>query len=121
VAEVALSIVLLIGAGLYDAQFLILTRVDLASIQRNVLYLELAGATPTISVERSGFHSKVRTRKNSVTRQLLDRMKAVPGCTLRAERDEEPPLKFDSRTSLFPAGPTWNVGSQTGIRQRGLF
>src|SRR5256884_1241523 len=38
---------------------------------------------------------KVRTRKNSVTRQLLDRMKGVPGVLSAAECEEEPPLKSD--------------------------
>jgi putative ABC transport system permease protein len=106
VAEVALSIVLLIGAGLLMRSFLILTRVDLGFNPKNVLYFELvwpdsynfSWSDPTSIV-------KVRTRKNSVTRQLLDRMKAVPGVLSAAECNEEPPLKFDWTDVVIPGRP----------------
>ena len=75
VAEVALSIVLLIGAGLLMRSFLILTRVDLGFNPKNVLYFELVWRDSyNFSWTDPASIVKVRTRKNSVTRQLLDRM-----------------------------------------------
>ena len=106
VAEVALSIVLLIGAGLLMRSFLILTRVDLGFDPKNVLYFELAWRDSyNFSWSDPASIVKVRTRKNSVTRQLLERMKAVPGVLSAAECDEEPPLKFDSTDVIIPGRP----------------
>jgi putative ABC transport system permease protein len=106
VAEVALSIVLLIGAGLLMRSFLILTRVDLGFNPKNVLYFELVWRDSyNFSWSDPASISKVRTRKNSVTRQLLDRMRAVPGVLSAAECDEEPPLKFDSTDVIIPGRP----------------
>jgi putative ABC transport system permease protein len=106
VAEIALSIVLLIGAGLLMRSFLILTRVDLGFNPKNVLYLELVWRDSyNFSWSDPASIVKVRTRKNSVTRQLLDRMKAVPGVLSAAECDEEPPLKFDSTDIIIPGRP----------------
>jgi hypothetical protein len=53
VSEVALSIVLLIGAGLLVRSFLILTRVDLGFDPRNVLYFEL-NLPPTYNTNLAG-------------------------------------------------------------------
>jgi putative ABC transport system permease protein len=106
VAEVALSIVLLIGAGLLMRSFLILTREDLGFNPKNVLYFELVWRDSyNFSWSDPASVVKVRTRKNSVTRQLLDRMKAVPGILSAAECDEEPPLKFDSTDVVIPGRP----------------
>ena len=106
VAEVALSIVLLIGAGLLMRSFLILTRVDLGFNPKNVLYFELVWRDSyNFSWSDPASIVKVRTRKNLVTRQLLDRMKAVPGVLSAAECDEEPPLKFDSTDVIIPGRP----------------
>jgi putative ABC transport system permease protein len=106
VAEVALSIVLLIGAGLLMRSFLILTRVDLGFNPKNVLYFELVWPDSyNFSWSDPASIVKVRTRKNSVTRQLLDRMKAVPGVLSAAECDEEPPLKFDWTNVVIPSRP----------------
>ena len=106
VAEVALSIVLLIGAGLLMRSFLVLTRVDLGFNPKNLLYFELVWPD-SYNFKWSDPASivKVRTRKNSVTRQLLDRMKAVPGVVSAAECDEEPPLKFDWTDVIIPGRP----------------
>jgi putative ABC transport system permease protein len=106
VAEVALSIVLLIGAGLLMRSFLILTRVDLGFSPKNVLYFELVWRDSyNFSWSDPASIVRVRTRKNSVTRELLDRMKAVPGVLSAAECDEEPPLKFDSTDVIIPGRP----------------
>jgi putative ABC transport system permease protein len=106
VAEVALSIVLLIGAGLLMRSFLILTRVDLGFDPKNVLYFELTWPDSyNFSWSDPASIEKVRTRKNSVTRQILDRMKAVPSVLSAAECDEEPPLKFDRTNVIIPGRP----------------
>jgi len=106
VAEVALSIVLLIGAGLLMRSFLILTRVDLGFDPKNVLYFELTWPDSyNFSWSDPASIIRVRTRKNSVTRQLLDRMKTVPGVLSAAECDEAPPLKFDWTNVIIPGRP----------------
>jgi putative ABC transport system permease protein len=106
VAEVALSIVLLIGAGLLMRSFLILTRVYLGFNPKNVLYFELTWPDSyNFSWSDPASIVKVRTRKNSVTRQILDRVKAVPGVLSAAECDEEPPLKFDRTNVVIPGRP----------------
>ena len=96
VAQVALSVVLLIGAGLLMRSFLVLTRVDLGFNPKNVLYFELVWRDSyNFSWSDPASVVMVRARKNSVTRQLLDRISTVPGVLSAAECEQEPPLKFD--------------------------
>ncbi len=76
IAEVALSIVLPIAAGLVMRSFLILTRVDLGFSPRNILYFRL-------SLPTTYDHS--REKQNMLTHQLLDRLRALPGVTSVAE------------------------------------
>jgi putative ABC transport system permease protein len=106
VAEVALSIVLLIGAGLLMRSFLVLTHVDLGFNPKNLLHFELVWPD-TYNFKWSDPASivDVRIRKNAVTRQLLDRMKAVPGVLSVAEGDEEPPLNSDLTDIIIPGRP----------------
>jgi len=117
VAEVALSVVLLTGAGLLIRSFLILTRVDLGFNPKNVLYFELVWRDSyNFSWSDPASIVKVRTRKNSVTRQLLDRMRSVPGVLVAAECDEEPPLKFDRTDVMIPGKPhvdRWEVRDES--------
>ncbi len=106
VAEVALSIVLLIGAGLLMRSFLILTRVDLGFNPKNVLYFEVVWRDSyNFSWSDPASIVRVRTRKNSVTRQLLDRMRTVPGVLSAAECEDEPPLKSDLTDVIIPGRP----------------
>jgi len=80
VAEVALSIVLLIGAGLLMRSFLILTRVDLGFNPKNVLYFELVWRELLqFQLERSGFHFKSQDSEKFSNAPASRRMKAVPG------------------------------------------
>jgi putative ABC transport system permease protein len=106
IAEVALSIVLLIGAGLLMRSFLVLTRVDLGFNPKNLLHFELVWPD-SYNFKWSDPASivNVHVRKNSVTRQLLDRMKAVPGVLSAAECDEEPPLNSDLTDIIIPGRP----------------
>jgi putative ABC transport system permease protein len=100
VSEVALSIILLIGAGLLMRSFLILTRVDLGFDPRNILYFEL-NLPPTYNTDLAGSLQ----RKNALTRQLLERMRALPGVTSVAEFAEPPPLKYALSDTIIPGRP----------------
>ena len=100
VSEVSLSIVLLIGAGLLMRSFLILTRVDLGFDPKNVLYFEL-NLPPAYNTDLAGSLQ----RKNALTRQLLERMRALPGVTSVAEFAEPPPLKYQLSDTIIPGKP----------------
>jgi putative ABC transport system permease protein len=101
VSEVALSIVLLIGAGLLMRSFLILTRVDLGFDPKNVLYFEL-NLPPSYNTNIAGTLEK----KNALTRQLLDRLRSLPGVTSVAEMAADPPpLQYESTDTIIPGKP----------------
>jgi predicted permease len=100
VSEVAMSIILLIGAGLLMRSFLVLTRVDLGFNPKNVLYFVL-NLPPTYNTDLAGSLQ----RKNALTRQLLERMRALPGVTSVAEFAEPPPLKYEISDTIIPGKP----------------
>jgi putative ABC transport system permease protein len=100
VSEVALSIVLLIGAGLLMRSFLILTRVDLGFDPKNILYFEL-NLPPTYNTDLADSLQ----RKNALTRQLLERMRALPAVTAVAEMADPPPLKYEVTDTIIPGKP----------------
>jgi len=72
ISEIALSIVLLVGAGLLIRSFLLLTRVDLGFDPKNLLYFEL-NLPPTYNTNLAGSLQ----RKNALTHQLLDRLQSL--------------------------------------------
>jgi len=101
VSEVALSIVLLISAGLLMRSFLILTHVNLGFDPKNVLYFEL-NLPPSYNTNIAG----TLQRKNALTRQLLDRLQALPGVTSVAEMAADPPpLQYQSTNTIIPGKP----------------
>jgi putative ABC transport system permease protein len=100
VIEVALSIILLIGAGLLMRSFLVLTRVDLGFDYRNVFFFRL---DPTTYAQFSETDRKVR--QNELTRKLLERLKALPGVISVAESVQEPPLLYDWSDISIPGRP----------------
>ncbi len=100
VSEVALSIILLISAGLLMRSFLVLTRVDLGFDTKNVLYFEL-NLPPAYNTDVPGSLEK----KNVLTRQLLDRLQTLPGVISAAEFNEPPPLKYESSDTIIPGKP----------------
>lgn len=111
-AEVGLSIVLLIGAGLMMRSFLILTRVDLGFDPKNLLYFEVVWRDSyNFNWSDPASVVNVRTRKNSVTSQLLDRMKTVPGVLFAAECEEQPPLKSNPTDVLILGRPNVEHGA----------
>ena len=106
VGEVALSMVLLIVAGLLMRSFLVLTRVDLGFDPKNVLYFRLAlPDTYDFDFGDPASIAKARLWKNSLTRRLLDRMKEFPGIVSAAECIQEPPLRYDWSDLIIPGRP----------------
>ena len=100
IGEVALSIVLLMGAGLLMRSFLVLTRVDLGFDPQNVLYFRLSlpkAYNTDIDVTRQ--------KKNALTRQILDRLRALPGVISVSESIEEPPLQDEWSDTIIPGKP----------------
>lgn len=98
VAELALSLVLLIGAGLLVSSFLKLQAIDPGFNQRNLLSatISLAGATQYVGPAREAFY-----------RQLMDKLKTVPG------------VETASAINHLPlAGDTW--GTNVVIENRPL-
>jgi putative ABC transport system permease protein len=103
VSEVAVSLILLISASLLMRSFFILTRVDLGFDPRNVLYFEL-NLSPTYNTNLAGSLQ----RKNALTRQLLERLRALPGVTSVAELADPPPLKYELSDTIIPGKPHSN-------------
>ena len=100
VSEVALSILLLIGAGLLMRSFLVLTRSDLGFDPKNVLFFR-------VSLPKA-YNTDVdvtRQRKNALTRQILARLHALPGVTSVSESMLEPPLQSDVSDTIIPGKP----------------
>lgn len=98
VAELALSLVLLIGASLLVSSFLKLQAIDPGFNQRNLLSatISLAGATQYVGPAREAFY-----------RQLMDKLKTVPG------------VQMASAINHLPlAGDTW--GTNIVIENRAL-
>jgi predicted permease len=100
VSEVALSILLLIGAGLLMRSFLVLTHVDLKFDPRNVLYFQI-----TLPKAYNTDVPGSREKKNVLTRLLLERMRAVPGVLSVAESMLWPPLTYDWSDTIIPGKP----------------
>jgi putative ABC transport system permease protein len=100
IGEVALSIVLMIGAGLLMRSFLILTRVDLGFDPKNVLFFRLS-----LPKAYNTDVDVTRQKKNALTRQILDRLRALPGVTAVSESNEEPPLQDEWTDTTIPGKP----------------
>jgi len=100
IGEVALSIVLMIGAGLLMRSFLILTRVDLGFDPKNVLFFRLS-----LPKAYNTDVDVTRQKKNALTRQILDRLRALPGVTFVSESNEEPPLQDEWTDTIIPGKP----------------
>jgi putative ABC transport system permease protein len=82
VAEVALSLVLLVGAGLLMRSFIALTSVDLGFNPHNILVARLP-------FPRGQY--KAAESKHQFFRQLLPRLRALPGVVAVAETTSLPP------------------------------
>ena len=100
IGEVALSIVLMIGAGLLMRSFLVLTRVDLGFDPKNVLFFRLS-----LPKAYNTDVDVTRQKKNALTRQVLERLRALPGVTSVSESNEEPPLQDEWTDTIIPGKP----------------
>lgn len=96
VTEIALSIVLLIGAGLLIRTFFALRYVDLGFRPEKILYARLQ--LPKGSYDTS-------PRQNAFFRQILDRVQAVPGVTAATVTLSIPPYSR-ARTEIIIPGKT---------------
>jgi putative ABC transport system permease protein len=96
VTEVALSMVLLIGAGLLIRSFIVLTQVDLGFDSTHVLYVR-----PWFP--KGEFSSK--EKQNLFTQELLERMKALPQVVSVAESMLVPPLTYDWSDTIVSGKP----------------
>jgi len=106
VSEVALSIVLLTGAGLLMRSFFVLTRVDLGFDPNNVAYFQL-NLSPSYFFKWGDAASIKNSleKKNALTRQLLARMQALPGVTSVSELNNPPPLTSETSDTIIPGKP----------------
>ncbi|PYT34274.1 MAG: hypothetical protein DMG58_05295 [Acidobacteria bacterium] len=109
IGEVALSIILLIGAGLVMRSFLLLTRVDLGFDPQNVLYFRLS-----LPKAYNTDVDVTREKKNALTRQILDRLRDLPGVISVSESIEEPPLQDEWSDTIIP-GKTHTERWQTTL------
>jgi|SRR5215472_4688849 len=106
VSEVALSIVLLTGAGLLMRSFFVLTRVDLGFDPQNIAYFQLN--LPPSYFFKWGDAASIKSsleKKNALTRQLLARMQALPGVTSVSEFNNLPPLTSEASDTIIPGKP----------------
>jgi putative ABC transport system permease protein len=100
VSEVALSIVLLIGAGLLMRSFFVLTRVDLGFNPQNIFYFEFS-----LPKRYNTDYADSLTRKNALTQSLLDRLRVVPGAIYVSEQNNMPPLESEASDTIIPGKP----------------
>jgi predicted permease len=105
VAEVALAVVLLVGAGLFVSSFVRLISVDLGIDHRNVV---VAGVNPRIpSMDPEGFE-RARAQTQIVLDEVLTRLRATPGVESVAAIASGSPLSgsWRSNSITVPGKPT---------------
>ena len=94
-AEVALAVVLLVGAALFLASFARVMRVDLGIDARDVLTVRVRPLTGPAN------WTLAQQRNRSLLRNVLDRVRAIPGVEVAALVDGGLPLRGDLRTIDF--------------------
>jgi predicted permease len=102
VSEVALAVVLLVGAGLFVSSFVKLIRVDLGIETSNVLTV---GVYPRIDFTATDRLDADRARAGAQIRDVLERARAIPGVAVAAIASGTTPLGTGwSRTSFSIPG-----------------
>jgi putative ABC transport system permease protein len=104
IAEVALSIVLLTGAGLLMRGFFALTHADLGFAPEHILYAQVAPAV-------DGRYDTA-VKKKLFFDQVLQRVKAVPGVISATEALATPPVEGDGSDITIlgkPVLPDWGA------------
>jgi putative ABC transport system permease protein len=106
VSEVALSIVLLTGAGLLMRSFVVLTRVSFGFDPKNVVYVQL-NVSPGYFFKWGDATSIKNSmeKKNALTRELLARIQVLPGVTSVSELNNPPPLTSEASDTIIPGKP----------------
>ena len=112
IAQVAVSIVLLTGAGLMMRSFFALTHVDLGFRPYSVLYIRLD--LP------KGRYEAAQPRR-ILLRKIVERVKALPGVLAAAETWMLPPEDAIQVMSTFLARNIFTNGTQIQSLQRRLF
>jgi putative ABC transport system permease protein len=104
VAEVALAIVLIIGAGLFLSSFARVTAVDLGVDRHNVLMVRVrpyvGGAQASTGVPVTSLES-ARARHPEALERVLERVRAIPGVKVAALAGGGLPLRGDLITVNF--------------------
>ena len=110
IAEVAVSIVLLIGSGLMVRSLLALERINLGFDPGNVLYVNLA--LPEGRYDTAG-------QIETIFRKIVDRINAIPGVTAAAVASSLPPyswggtdVRVEGRPQDEPSGITFTMCSE---------
>jgi predicted permease len=110
IAEVAVSIVLLIGSGLMVRSLLALERINLGFDPGNVLYVNLA--LPEGRYDTAG-------QIETIFRKIVDRINAIPGVTAAAVASSLPPyswggtdVRVQGRPQDEPSGITFTMCSE---------
>ena len=96
IVEVALSLVLLVGAGLMMRSFLVITHVDLGFNPQNVLVAEL-------STPRGSYDTPQKVKL--LYEQVLQRVAALPGVLAVSESFGVPPYDFAESDVTVPGKP----------------
>ena len=105
VAEVALSIVLLIGSGLMMRSLLALEHVDIGFSSANVFYTR-------VSLPQNQYETALQ--KKLLFRQVLDRVTAIPGVVSAAESTSPPPYTW-TWTTVFARGEAQPKNRNTAL------
>jgi predicted permease len=100
VTQVAMSILLLIGAGLLMRSFFALTRVALGFDPKNIFYFELS-----LPKRYNTDYSDSLSRKNALTARLLERLRVLPGVVSASEQNNMPPLEHEASNTIIPSRP----------------
>ena len=101
VAEVALAVVLLVGAGLFAGSFMQLLRIDPGFDHRNVLVFNVGlPATPGLKFGTPAYDD-LQKRSRAYVNQVVDRVKQLPGVSAAAAVQGGLPLTGNwSRTRI---------------------
>jgi len=115
VVEVALAVILLVGAGLFVGSFVRLMRIDPGFDYRNVLVLSVAVRT------QPGQFAEAAKRGNAYVRQIVEAVRAVPGVSGVGVVNGGVPLTGSwSRTGIEPRGKAKLEGEDGSIDRRSV-
>ena len=98
IAEVALAVILVVGAGLFLSSFARLMTVDLGIDYRNVL---ATGVNPRLVNLTEAALDQARTRSVTTVQEVLARVRALPGVTQAAAVSSGSPLSGSYRTDVL--------------------